>query len=106
LIKLIVPYLFFLIAVSSAFSCKDNRNRKEIVKIVGEWIGKEIQFPDAVPCYVAGKATQSEFCDDWFQKDFKILMYVDSVGCSGCRLKLFEWKQLMEEADSLFSSKI
>ena len=69
-------------------------------------MGKEILFPEAVPCYVAGKETLPENCDEWFGKEFKILMYVDSAGCSDCRLKLFEWKQLMNEADSLFRGKV
>ena len=98
--------LFFLIVVCFIYSCKGNKKRREVEKIVSEWIGKEILFPEYVPCYVAGKETLPEICNEWFQKEFKILMYVDSAGCSSCRLKLFEWKQLMEEADSLFQGKV
>ena len=57
-------------------------------------------------CYVSGLAAFSEACDDSFHKEFKILLYVDSTGCSSCRLKLFEWKQLVEEANSLFPDKL
>ncbi len=98
--------LMFLIAVCSALSCKDNRNRKEIAKIVNEWIGKEILFPENVPCYVSGRETLPEICNEMLRKEFKILMYVDSVGCSDCRLRLFEWKQLMDEADKLFQGEV
>ena len=55
---------------------------------------------------MSGKDTISELCSNQFGKEFKILLYVDSVGCSSCRLKLLEWKQLMEEADSLFQGKV
>ena len=91
---------------ASFCSCKDNTRREEAAKIVTEWTGKEILFPDNISCYVSGRETLPEICDEWFQKDFKILMYVDSAGCSDCRLKLFEWKQLIGEADSLFHGKV
>ena len=88
------------------YSCKDNKKREDAAKIVNEWIGKEIRFPENVPCYASGKETLSELCSANFQKEYKILLYVDSTGCSGCRLKLFEWKQLIEEADSLFQGEV
>lgn len=96
----------FIIIACLAYSCKDNKKRNEIAKIVTEWTGKEILFSENIPCYVSGKDTLSELCNAYFEKDFKILMYVDSAGCSSCRLKLFEWKQLIEEADSLFHGKV
>jgi len=88
------------------FSCKDNRKKEEVAKIVSEWTGKEIRYPENTPCYVLGKNTLPELCKACFQKEFKILLYVDSTGCSSCRLKLFMWKQLIEEADSLFQEKV
>ena len=99
-------YLSLFILASFACSCKNNSRQKEIAKIVTEWTGKEILFPENIPCYVSGKDTLSELCNQYFQKEFKILMYVDSAGCSSCRLKLFEWQQLIQEADSLFQGKI
>jgi hypothetical protein len=38
--------------------------------------------------------------------EYKILLYVDSTGCSNCRLKLASWRHLIEEADSLFKDKL
>ena len=99
-------FLIFLIVVCFVCSCKNNKKKGEIEKVLSEWIGKEILFPENVPCYMAGKDTLTDICNKLFQKEFKILMYVDSAGCSSCRLKLFEWKQLMEEADSLFQGKV
>ena len=98
--------LFILFPLLFVSSCKDNRKRDEAAKIVNEWIGKEIRFPENVSCYVSGKDTFPELCNEHFRKEFKILLYVDSAGCSSCRLNLSEWKQLMEEADSLFQGKV
>jgi len=98
--------LFFAIAVLSVCSCKDYKKQKEVAKIVNEWIGKEILFSEDIPLFVYNKDSQPKISDEYFQKDFKILMYVDSAGCSDCRLRLLDWKQLIEEADSLFPEKV
>lgn len=98
--------LFLFVIVCPLCSCKDSKRRNDALRIVGEWTGKEILFPENLPCYVAGKDTLPELCNEYFNKEFKILMYVDSAGCSSCRLKLFEWQQLIDEADSLFHGKV
>lgn len=87
-------------------ACKVDKKRMETKQIVHEWLGKEIQFPSEVPCYVLGKDTASGLCKELFQAEYKVLLYVDSTGCSDCRLRLFEWKQLIEEADSLFQGRL
>jgi hypothetical protein len=61
------------IVVFSLTSCKGKRVREESTKVVHEWIGK-----DTLPA----------LCDEIFLKEFKILLYVDSAGCSDCRLNL------------------
>ena len=85
--------------------CQQNSRRDDAAHIVKEWTGKEIRFPVNIPCYVLGKDTLPELCDACFHRAYKILLYVDSTGCSSCRLRLFEWKQLMEEANNLFQDK-
>jgi hypothetical protein len=96
-----IIYIVFTIILNTVFSC-DNKNRKETEKVVIEWIGKEIKFPENFQCNVLGKDTVSDLCVDLFRKQYKVLLYVDSTGCSTCRLKLFEWKQLIIESDSIF----
>jgi hypothetical protein len=94
--------LFLLLFVS----CKENKQRTEAQQIVTAWTGKQILFPDDYQCSFSGKDTASHVCSDLFDKEYKILLYVDSAGCSDCRLKLFEWKQLIADADSLFEGKV
>jgi hypothetical protein len=91
--------------LSTVFSC-GNKNRKETEKVVTEWIGKEIKFPENLQCNILGKDTVSYLCVDLLKKQYKILLYVDSTGCSACRLKLFEWKQLIKESDSVFHGQV
>ena len=99
-------HVFVWIFAFCATSCKKNERREEAVKIVSEWTGEEIVFNENLPCFVSGLEVFPGLCEDYFNKEFKILLYVDSTGCSSCRLKLFEWKQLIEEADSLFGDKM
>ncbi|MCL2311572.1 MAG: DUF1573 domain-containing protein [Firmicutes bacterium] len=98
--------LYLAITVLSVSSCRDNKKRKVVEDIVNEWFGKEILFPEGIQCYMGRKDTLPEICSENFQKEFKILMYVDSAGCSDCRLRLSDWKQLIEEADSLFPEQV
>lgn len=83
-------------------SCRENSRRKDAAKIVREWTGKEIKFPKGLFCISMGKDTT---CVDLYTDNFKILLYVDSLGCTSCRLKLYEWKKLMQESDSIFVRK-
>ena len=46
--KLIQSFMFFLRIAFSFHSCKDNKRKEEATKIVNEWIGKEIRFPENV----------------------------------------------------------
>jgi len=101
-------YFFVLVSLSAicTSSCKENKRKSDAIKIVSEWTGKEITFPENVLCYISGKDTLLDFCYENFHKEYKILLYVDSVGCSSCRLQFAEWKQLIEEADRLFPKKV
>jgi hypothetical protein len=63
--------LFYLVAVFSMCSCKENKRKSEIEETVVKWIGKEILFPENISCYVSGRETLPEICDEWFQKDFQ-----------------------------------
>lgn len=92
-------FLFFACVCILFTSCKENAKNRDARKIVTEWIGKEILFPDEVPCQLLGKDTS---CINVNNQTYKIVAYTDSTGCSSCRLKLAIWKKLIAEADSLF----
>jgi hypothetical protein len=83
------------------FSCrKDGEGRVHATKIVTEWIGKEVRFPKGVPCVSMGKDTAHI---DLYSDNYKIMLYVDSLGCTSCRLKLSTWKKIIEESDTVFN---
>jgi hypothetical protein len=38
-------------------------------------------------------------CGDMWNKPYKIFTYIDSVGCTGCRLGLSKWTDLMDSCN-------
>ena len=61
--------------------------------------GKEIAFPAQAVFTVQGRDTV-DF--RWQSAPYRIVTYVDSLGCASCKLQLPKWKQLIAETDSLF----
>lgn len=81
-------------------SCKDE-DRDRIAHLVTKWQGKEI-LPDKGVFTIQGKDTV-RFP---IESNYKILIYVDSTGCTSCRLQLQKWKELIKEIDSLTNKPI
>jgi hypothetical protein len=93
--------LFLLLIVSTlCYSCKNNRKQTEIEQTVSEWTGKQIKFPVNYQCCVFGKDTVDDICTELFDKDYKILLYIDSTGCTSCRFHLEEWQVIMQDMSS------
>jgi hypothetical protein len=101
--KLLIFAVLFLVYCFNA--CKDKK-LIEAERMVKEWVGKTVKFPENPECFILGRDTISDVCADLFQKDYKILFYIDSTGCSGCRLKLSEMKQLITETDTMFHGQL
>ena len=93
--------ILIVVLITVCFSsCKKNKQKDDAMKIVAEWTRKEVKFPKGIPCTSMGKDTT---CVDLYSDNYKILLYVDSLGCTSCRLKLSEWKKIINESDSVFS---
>jgi hypothetical protein len=85
-------------------SCNKNANKQlEAEKIVTEWVGKTIQFPDNMVFSAYGRNTSSTLLPE---TPYKILLYSDSSGCTSCKLKLLEWQALIQESDTLLLNKL
>jgi hypothetical protein len=68
------------------------------MRLVQEWQGKEIRFPKEI--------TFTRFVTDTVDyqiptSDYKVLIYVDSIGCTSCKLQLPKWRKLIARVDSL-----
>ena len=78
-------------------SCSES-DKDRLSRLVKEWEGKEILFPAHSTFTIQGKDTV-DF--DFKDAEYKIVTYIDSVGCTNCKLQLSRWKALMEKVDSL-----
>ncbi len=73
-------------------ACSPKENSR--IQIIREWQNKEILFPRHLQARVLGKDT---ICDDLLHKTCKVLVHVDSSGCTPCRLHLYQWHKIIQE---------
>lgn len=85
-----------------SISCIDSKQKK-IVDLIREWESKEIVFPINPVFTIGGKDTVNFQVE---RNKYKIVVYVDSVGCTSCKLRLLAWKGFMDQIDSLSSNTV
>ena len=95
-------FVLVILVIVFSYSCRKDVRRENAAKTIKEWTGKEIKFPKELAITSIGRDTT---CIDLYNDNFKILLYVDSSGCTSCRLKLYEWKMIIDESDSIFLKK-
>lgn len=97
--------LYILLLTTIFFSCHSEQKKKEkqIAQLVNEWQGKQILFPEnAVFTRYLTDTTDYQIP----QSDYKVLVYVDSTGCTSCKLQLHKWKELIEYTDSMTQGEV
>ena len=98
-------YLYILLIATTFFSCHNEQKEKEnkIAYLVSEWQGKQIQFPENLT-FTRYLTDTTDFQIP--QSEYKVLIYVDSIGCTSCKLQLHKWKELIEYTDSVTQGKV
>jgi hypothetical protein len=85
------------------FSCKSKIN-SEVEHLVKVWTGKSIIFPEHLkPVHPLKDDTVKYVIDG--NKEYKILFYIDSTGCTSCKLHLHLWKMYIKELNSIVDFK-
>lgn len=93
--KSIISNIVILTVVCiTSFSCKPDKPSTEIEKVIKEWTGKKINFPQGVRCISMNKDTT---CISPDSTPYKILIYIDQAGCISNKLQLYKWNTLIEE---------
>lgn len=97
--------LIILVLLPIFFSCKNEQKEKEkhIAQLVNEWQGKQIVFPENL-IFTRYLTDTTDYRIP--QSEYKVLVYVDSIGCTSCKLQLHKWKELIEYTDSVTQEKI
>lgn len=93
--------VFFIIIIGISFfsSCEKNKEKHLLKTVIQQWSGKQIRFPDNCTCRWQNKDTS--LCAALFDKEYKVLLYVDSTGCTSCKLGLAQWKHLISSTDTM-----
>ena len=94
----ILYVLFFLLTLNSCQKVKE----KEVVRLMKEWNRKEVLFPDDLLFTVLEKDTLKEIP----KSDYTIITYVDSIGCTSCKLKLQNWLLLERKLRSITNKRV
>lgn len=88
--------LLYIITLFLLFSCSNKTEQEErYAEIVSQWQGREIKLPAVMTDFLTGDTIN---LDD---ADFTILTYVDSAGCTGCKMKLPLWNEFIKVLDSI-----
>ncbi|WP_278623276.1 DUF1573 domain-containing protein [Parabacteroides gordonii] len=97
--------LIILVLLPIFFSCKNEQKEKEkhIAQLVNEWQGKQIVFPENL-IFTRYLTDTTDYRIP--QSEYKVLVYIDSIGCTSCKLQLPKWKELIEYTDSVTQEKI
>ena len=98
----VLKYALGLCVCLCLASCAES-DKERLSRLVSEWERKEILFPTHSTFTIQGKDTV-----DFNFKDanYKVVTYVDSAGCTSCKLQLPRWKELIAEVDSLTDGRV
>lgn len=91
----VYKYLLLLIIIAIGTSCVDS-DKQQARNLVKEWSGKEIKFPSQMD-FINSSGQSVDL--DFSTANHKVLVYVDSLGCTSCKLKLGQWKNLIDSLD-------
>ena len=94
--------LIILLLTIFLSACQDKQ--KEIITLlVKEWQGKQILFPENMVFTKFASDTTNFVIPT---SDYKVLVFVDSIGCTSCKLQLSRWKEFIRYTDSISQKNI
>ncbi|KGL49223.1 hypothetical protein HQ49_03175 [Porphyromonas gulae] len=94
--------ILILHTLFSLFSCQGKAS-KNAEDLVAYWFDREIIIPDSL---VFTRFATDTVPFDYRQKPYRILVYGDSTGCTGCELQLKGWMRLMKELEEIAPNQI
>lgn len=96
LIMVIIRHIIIatsIISILVSAGCR-NSTQTDSLRAVTEWNGRQITFPVVMTDYLTGDTI------DLSDSDFTILTYVDSAGCTECKMKLMAWNTFFNRLDA------
>ena len=96
-----MKYIAWITFLLMLVACQD-KQREDITSLLREWNGKTVQFPEKMFFTIRGNDT----VDYSIEGKYKILSYVDSTGCTSCKLGLKEWSKYIAQMDSITDGSV
>lgn len=79
------------------------KERQTIEQEIAKWSGRQLQLP-AEPVFLRYALDTVSLAME--EREYKILVYTDSSGCTSCKLQLPKWKEMLALTDSLLPGKV
>lgn len=99
-----IYHVICFVSMMISFSCNSKMNKeKEIEDLILRWEGRKIQFPKDLVFSIFGVDT---IVSNYFDSDYKVVIYADNLGCISCKLKLSAWKKMISEFNEISDYKI
>lgn len=95
-------YIFSCASLLLFQSCRPSEQER-MERLLNQWHGKEIQFPSVPKFTVYGEDTVEMGISS---ENYKIVHYLDSTGCTTCKMDLDRWKTFIGYMDSVSQSSV
>lgn len=95
-------YIFSCASLLLFQSCRPSES-ESMERLLNQWHGKEIQFPSVPKFAVYGEDTVEMGISS---ENYKIVHYLDSTGCTTCKMDLDRWKTFIGYMDSVSQSSV
>lgn len=81
-------------------TCSTDSDTRRYACLVEEWQGHTVEFPSVMVDVMTGDTV------DMSDADFTLLTYIDSAGCTGCRMRLPLWTEFLRSLDSIAGDQV
>lgn len=98
-----MKHIILLFLTLSLSSCFQQKETDSVRKVINDWRGKVIKYPDSLIYTVLGMDTVTF---DTSHAQYKILTYIDSTGCTSCKLKISQWKRYISYLDTIMPGNV
>ena len=96
-------YLILALFVTCLLSSCQKTEAERLEQLLQKWYEKEITFPKN-PSFTVYGEKESDFTIP--EDGYKLVHYVDSVGCTSCKLNLGKWKEYITYLDSVTGHRV
>ena len=96
-----MKFIVIAVILFSLFSCGSSGNTYKVPDL-NSFVGTEIILPTNITAQTLGRDTT---VDAIFYTDAKVLIYLDSLGCSSCRAGIDDWKKFIDETKEFIDNE-